>query len=155
MWVLVHPSDNEGANITQAVLFFLLFWKFATLQAQHCVFLANLHTVTTKKNGGVTNTKGFFYYKKWAQVAIFRQWAPTMSPLHRQNPKIFYFPLLILPNLVKSSCGRSPTHLLCNSFLKTTCETHTHTHKTNKKWKSPNESFEKGGNNAIFFFKWQ
>jgi hypothetical protein len=25
VWVLVRPRDNEGANITQAVLFFLLF----------------------------------------------------------------------------------------------------------------------------------
>ncbi len=103
---------------------FCFFNCFATLQDQHCVFLANFHTVTTTKYGGVTNTKGFFYYKKWAQVAIFRQWAPSMSPLHRQNPKIFYFPLLISPNLAKSSCWRWPTHLLRNFLTKSMCETH-------------------------------
>ncbi len=73
-------------------------------------------------------------------MAIFRQWAPLMSPLHRQNPKIFYFPLLISPNLAKSSCGRWPTHLLRNFLTKSMCETHTKKQKT----KSPNKSFEKG-----------
>jgi hypothetical protein len=150
VWVLVHPRDNEGANITQAVLFFLLFWKFATLQDQHCVFLANLHTVTTTKNGGVTNTKGCFYYKKWAQVAIFREWAPSISPLHRQNPKILYFPLLTSPNLAKSSCGRSPTDLLHNLKKKVTCETH----KKNKK-RSPQRKVLRKGTECNFFFKWQ